>query len=414
MNHLNSLIQVDCSRMTAGTSIQMDQRMISIVHSRRLEMLPPLISLLRILKEAGEKVLYIGLMESEDTKQILDEIGVESVLYPHHLITFREAPIERIFQKLTSRVLPYLKRRWVWRMLREHGLDLQNDVVWSVEMESAAILGDRALELGCRHIHTFYELGDVVGKDYVGFNYRKFVKGATIVQCEYNRAHIFKAENELGRLPFVLPNKPYPHPRCRNLPISDENVAKIISHWAGKKVFLYQGGIQSDRGDLVQMIESLCIGCPDAIVAVMGKKTSVVSRLETAYTNFSYVPFVRPPHHLEVTSHADVGLAFYEGGRVWGLSPLNPVYCAPNKIYEYAGFGMPILCNDIPGLRYTIGSAKAGICLSNFDMQTVAGAGRDLMSKYTMFAENAKQFFESVDLVSIVNRVLDFARGEQK
>lgn len=373
-------------------------------------MLPPLISLLRLLTEMGEKVTYVGLIESDETSRILQDVGVQFRLYPYRQVRFRQAPFVRLWQKVTEWIRPYLKRQWLWKMLYRFNLDMGRDIIWSVEMEGAAILGDAALRLGRRHIHTFYELGDKVGSNYLGFTMQLFLHSATIVECEYNRAHIFKVEMGLERLPFVLPNKPHLHPRMRNLRISDETARKVVDTWGDRRVILYQGGVQSDRGALALLIESLCRAFPSAIIAVMGRKTPIVDRLLATYSNFSYVPFVSPPHHLEVTSHADVGLAFYEGGSVYGLSPLNPVYCAPNKIYEYAGFGIPLLCNDIPGLYYSVGISGAGECLSRFDVEAVKDSCKRIFDDYESYQARAVSFFEAVDLKQRVTDVLQASR----
>ena len=214
-------------------------------------------------------------------------------------------------------------------------------------------------------------------------------------------------------MPFVLPNKPISHPRGRNLDVTDFDARKVIEKWKNKKVFLYQGALQSDRGELFKIIGWLCESLPEAIVAVMGKKNDTIDQLLSRHDNFSFVPFVAPPHHLEVTSHAHIGIAVYNGGSIYGLSPLNAVYCAPNKIFEYAGFGIPILCNDVPGLRYTVGSSGAGICLEDISKETVCSAARKLMSEYDTYSTNATRFFESVDMVKLVRKILDYSMESQ-
>ena len=384
--------------------------MIVFVQRTSIEGLPPVISLLQVLKDLGEKVVYLGFTQSRNDARILDEIGVEYEFYPYRVVLFRERPIYRLWQKITQFIRPYIFRRWFWRRFKRLVSKEENVILWSCEMESAAIIGDRALELGRRHVVSLYELGDERGKNYYGFDIDRFYKTATLIECEYNRAHILKAEKDIPILPFVLPNKPYRHPRERNLPIQDRCAAAIVQNWKGKRVFLYQGALQNDRGELFVLIESLCRLFPDVIVAVMGLETEAVKKCRQKYANFSYVPHVTPPSHLEVTSHADVGIAFYQGGSVHGLSPLNPVYCAPNKVFEYSGFGMPILCNDIPGLRYSIGYKESGICLGEFKDDDISDAVGKLIKDYESYSLNASRLFESVDVVAIINNILEYVR----
>lgn len=386
--------------------------MIYLVHPRRLEMLPPLISLARILRAMGEDVVYLGLICSSETNRILDEMKIRYELYPYHPVAFRTSPFRNIGQKLTRRLLPYRKRMWLIKHLCN--ANLERDIIWTVEMEGAAILGDFGLKFGRRHIHSFYELGDESGSCLWGFNVEAFLHSATLIECEYNRAHIFQAEHTLPNTPFVLPNKPYGHPRRRHQVVSNEEAARVVKAWEGKLVFLYQGALQDDRGDLFVMIESLCRAHPDKVVAVMGRNTPIIQRLQQKYPNFSHVPFVPPPLHLEVTSHADVGLAYYKGGAVFGLSPLNPVYCAPNKIYEYSGYGIPILCNDIPGLRYSVGINGAGVCISHLNEQRVCESANEILTNYTHYSDCATKMFDSVDLEMRVREILASARNQDR
>ena len=74
------------------------------------------------------------------------------------------------------------------------------------------------------------------------------------------------------------------------------------------------------------------------------------------YDNCVFYPYVPAPLHLEVTSYARFGILFYRP------TILNKAFCAPNKIFEYGGFGIPMIGNDIPGLKNTIGNSNAGIC----------------------------------------------------
>ena len=387
--------------------------MIVFVFKDPIQGLPPAISLLRLLKDAGETMVAIGLCQDKTTVSILSEIGIDYRLYSYRNVKFRDPPCYRIWQKLTRCIRPYLMRRWVWRQIDEIVGRESNAILWSIEMPATAILGNRALSYGRRHVVSLYELGDERGKSLWGFDIDEMYRTATLIECEYNRAHILKAEKGISRLPFVIPNKPYAHARKRMTFVSDPMAAKVVKAWDGKRVFLYQGALNNDRGSLLVLVEKMCQLFPDCVVAVMGRENQVTRRLQQQYPNFSFVPYVAPPHHLEVTSHADVGVAYYGGGSVFGLSPLNPVYCAPNKIFEYAGYGMPILCNDNPGLYYSVVQNGAGVALPSFEDEVVRSAGRALLDGYDRYSAQATKLFESVDLEKLVLQVVSFARGRE-
>jgi glycosyltransferase involved in cell wall biosynthesis len=46
-------------------------------------------------------------------------------------------------------------------------------------------------------------------------------------------------------------------------------------------------------------------------------------------------------------SKNDLGVVFY----LQGCSS-NEIYCAPNKLYEYISYGLPVLCSDNPSLSF--------------------------------------------------------------
>lgn len=57
-----------------------------------------------------------------------------------------------------------------------------------------------------------------------------------------------------------------------------------------------------------------------------------------------------------ILSQFDIGYLYYS------TDSLNNLYCAPNKIYEYASVGLPVLANENPTVSEIISSAGIGIC----------------------------------------------------
>jgi glycosyltransferase involved in cell wall biosynthesis len=117
------------------------------------------------------------------------------------------------------------------------------------------------------------------------------------------------------------------------------------------------------------------------------------------------VPYVAPPNHLEITSHARVGVVVYDD------STLNNVFCAPNKIFEYAACGIPMLTNDVPGLVGTVGRFGAGICLSTLSSERVADALLSLDNSYEDFAARAAQMFDAQQSRATIEQVCSLLLG---
>ena len=117
-----------------------------------------------------------------------------------------------------------------------------------------------------------------------------------------------------------------------------------------------------------------------------------------------------PPSHLTVTSHAHIGIAVYNASTFGGLSPLNAVYCAPNKIYEYAGFGIPTLGNNNPGLIYAIEASRAGECVREMKEKAIVAAAKKILENYESYSVAAKAFFDAVDMPTLIKTILISAR----
>lgn len=88
-------------------------------------------------------------------------------------------------------------------------------------------------------------------------------------------------------------------------------------------------------------------------------------------------------------------------------STLNCAYCAPNKIYEYGRYGFPMLRNDIPGLRNTIGYYNAGVIVDESSSESIIEGIQKIDKNYGCYAENAKRLYEETDNVKAMQEILD-------
>lgn len=379
--------------------------MIAVVNYDKLEALPPVMSLLLTLKRLGIRVYFIG-MESVAGRAFLQSNAIPFEFLP----PVRRFPQNRIVDYL-YRAPSFLPRR---RFLKDT-LDklLQEDpdlVVWFQQVKSAALLGEWCFRYRNR-VLTFFELYDRIGINWVGFDFDRFVQTSKIVVPEYNRAWMLKECLKLAKLPFVVANKP-----CEELIHKDleppDSVNKIVVCTKGRPLFLYQGAVVSDRQDVITVIETIARHRKDYVVAILSNETSETIRLSDEYTNIFYHPLIPAPYHLTLTKSATVGIAVYKGvGSTLGR--LNAAYCAPNKIYEYAAFGVPTLGNSIPGLKYSVEWSGAGLCCG-MDKDSILACADRLVDEHVSFSAKALEFYRSCDLsaqVSLVlNHVINFSK----
>ena len=82
------------------------------------------------------------------------------------------------------------------------------------------------------------------------------------------------------------------------------------------------------------------------------------------------------------------------------------MFCAPNKVYEYAGFGMPMLANDIPGLRARVAYSGAGVCFDRDDPREILSRLDFILAHYEELSANAVKYFEADDISAATDKIL--------
>ena len=131
-----------------------------------------------------------------------------------------------------------------------------------------------------------------------------------------------------------------------------------------------------------------------------GGDKSYIEELKCKYPQIIHISFVTPPYHLYITSYAHIAIVKYD------FVCLNAIFCAPNKTWEYTGFGIPVLCHNIPGLEYTIGNYNAGICCDMDNQQEIKNAIRKIDSNYEQYSKNAFAFYNSFDVREAVLKIV--------
>jgi glycosyltransferase involved in cell wall biosynthesis len=95
--------------------------------------------------------------------------------------------------------------------------------------------------------------------------------------------------------------------------------------------------------------------------AMADKRVVVLARIEA-------------PMHLAITAGCSAGLLLYRPGS------LNSVYCAPNKLYEYAEFGLGMILPDFPALRSLNECYPIGELCDPEDEKSIASAMARVLS----------------------------------
>lgn len=377
---------------------------ITIITSERLHEFPPVISLLHTLDLLGHEVSYI----TPYRDPFFDNLGLT---HTAHLFCAPE-PDSRLTQYYSNRYAAsaafhgerLIRSNHIRKIPVRFAETLKAaDIVWVLH-ENTVLLGGKAFvdNLG-PFLYTMYELCIKNGPVPEIYDYAARKALLTVVP-EYTRSHIVKAFYALSHTPSIIPNKPLNHPRSKYLPISDREIAAHIAKLReqGKKIIMYMG-ILSDERPLEPVIEAVDRS-ENYVLAVLGARTPYLDRLEkTMAGRFEYLGVVKPPHHLEVASHADVAYISY----VANNRSINAVFCAPNKVYEFAGFGIPMLCNDNPGLKFTVEYYGMGACAGELEPEAIHAALAQIDANAAAMSHAASRYFDSESVEQAVVKTLD-------
>lgn len=295
------------------------------------------------------------------------------------------------------------------RFCQEHAREY--DIVWTTTDNSARACGKELY--GVRHVMQLMELAEyvpLVTKRDMPLHSTIVPKLARrayrVVVPEYNRAFIQQAWWKLERTPAVLPNKSVPKFSTED-PGQYPNIQNTFSAET-RKILLYQGVFTEDR-NFTQIIAAMDVLGEEYALYLMGVKDGDRDRMESVRdgrSNVVLIPFVPAPRHLAYTKYGYIGLLPYKPAQ-GRQSPLNALYCAPNKIWEYSCFGLPMIGSDVPGLASLFSGEGIGVTCDIEDSESFVSSVKRIDADYDTFANRSAHFFKSVDIPSIVQGILE-------
>lgn len=354
------------------------------IYERKLSELPPLLTLMQLMKSKG---FSVTVTVSEEESQY-NEQRIKQIPY------LRKFKLNNKFTRLINRKIVGKKffASSIPRLIEQHNYDL----IWLIIPHSPSnifVLKEN-FNAGKKLFCTIYELFDTLPKELAKI--KPLAQRANrVIVPEFNRAHILRSYLDLNETPTVIPNKPLDLPELK-----DANVLEMLKKYEGKKIILYQGHISKYRD-----VEPICKAVEnlhDYVFVLMGRsEENYAEYLLNKYSNVDHIEFILPPNHLEFTSKAFIGIVSYSH------ITLNGVFCAPNKIWEYSGYGVPMICNDIPGLVGIIEHNGSGICVDFDDSISVYDSIMQISNNYSQYSDNAKNMYESCNIPDILDKIVE-------
>ena len=360
---------------------------------------PPAISVIQVLSDLGHKVI-VCTTNFEKEALLRNFEGMNNITFEYPIADYEDNV------SLPKKLIRMLKiRKNLWDTIEKYYDD--ETLLWVISEVAVKHLGKKLL--GKRYI--LHELELIEGMYYISGNpifkldaHEYASKALAVVEAEYNRAHITKAWWNLDRVPFVLPNKPY---KSANISkhssiTSRDDVAQLMEMLQGKKIVLYQGNISKERplDKFILAVDEL--GDEYAFIMMLNGNNPYP---ELKTKNCYFVPFIAPPFHLEVTSNAYIGVLSYVPVKN-SYSILNTLFCAPNKIWEYTKFGVPMISNDLPALTSQFQEKHIGKTISEFSVKRIKEAILEIDKDYTNYSLAAKEYYGSIDVKEIIESII--------
>lgn len=355
---------------------------IVIVHKTCVADFPPLLTFITYLFNNGYKIfLIVGFEEAK-----LEEL-IKPMCFQYHNLNVKPSKNKFLYW--------FNVRKEFWKVILKNGYEQK--LLWIPAADTTLALGKKLLKYN--YVLNLYELFDYQ------FMYVKLLKKyalkAKLVVCSNNdRANILRVWWRLSETPSVILNKPIDSINGKKLSLPNEldEVFKVIGE---RKILIYQGLIAPERD-----LEGICLAMKeldDYVFVIMGRNNSYVEGLKQLSSNIIHIPYVVAPYHLHITSHAYIGVLSYDH------SSLNNIYCAPNKLWEFSNFAIPMLGNNIPGLVNTIEMYSMGVCVDFSNVDNIIKAIKDIEYNYDLMAKKSQLFYDGynydLELDKIMNKI---------
>lgn len=163
-------------------------------------------------------------------------------------------------------------------------------------------------------------------------------------------------DRKLGKKPNeIILNSPVYNEIDKRKSSKELYLNEIYGIAESEKIFIYLGIIGKGRGIemYLDIFESEGVSSHIVFIGYGDLVDDVINRSKLC-KRIHYHPRIEHERVVEVSQSADVGLAVIED------ISLSDFYCLPNKLFEYAFAGIPVLASDFPDMKNMIEEYKLG------------------------------------------------------
>lgn len=171
--------------------------------------------------------------------------------------------------------------------------------------------------------------------------------------------------------PFVVKNVPM---------LSDQKKMNLFRTDLGIEkdsiILLYQGALFEGRG--INLLLNCFKNRDDNKVVVVfmgyGDLYKEIIELSKIKNNIFFYSAVAPEIVLNYTSSADIGISFIEN------ISLSDYYCLPNKLFEYAMAGLPVIVSNLKEMKELVEYYDMGIVVDNESVEGINNAIDEILT----------------------------------
>ena len=131
-----------------------------------------------------------------------------------------------------------------------------------------------------------------------------------------------------------------------------------------ENLFIYVGEINKCRV-IINLLEIFKDLKSRILFLGYGPLVNKVKDFENNYSNIHYHEAVEPDSLISLIQEADVGLCLVE--RV----SLSDYFCLPNKLFEYAFAGLPVIASDFPDIKFFVEKYDLGFCCDSGSIKDI-------------------------------------------
>jgi glycosyltransferase involved in cell wall biosynthesis len=334
----------------------------------RVEHLPPLMTAAAAMADLGAQVTVLASGAAAPSAAYLEQHGVAL----------------RLASPTAAQPVTRLGRVWLRAKI---GFDLRRaktvcrpDCLWfhgPYAMEYALLSGV------CRGVRLVAHAHEYFTHPFLWHCQRRVVRRAQVVICpEINRLWMLKlAVGGVGRW-VCIPNRP----AADLLPRPEEQGAATRAAFTAagghpdcRHFLIYQGVFMKDRCLAAAITAFRAVADPQAGFILMGdglagNHQAELNALAAGDGRVVFLPRRPFPLHLQVTAGCHAGLLLY------APNSLNNVYCAPNKLYEYAAMELGLVLPNFPGLAAINQEYELGRLCDPLDVPAITRAMTDVLA----------------------------------